>query len=164
MNKVLAILLLSASMSACTSVEVQPVATGTRVPYVCIEKNTKVSLDDFIVVVRDGFFRHGIETELVGSPAPKRCTAVLTYNAQANWDFVAYLIHAELKLAKDDRIIGSAQYHLAGTGGLAPAKWASTKSKMDPVIDRLLANVEAQPAFYGSPEAEATYDSHEASP
>ena len=32
-----------------------------------------------------------------------------------------------------------ASYHLNGGGGLALNKWASVKSKMDPVLDELLA-------------------------
>jgi hypothetical protein len=35
--------------------------------------------------------------------------------------------------------IGFAEYHLNGKGGYDFGKWRGTKSKMDPVIDQLLA-------------------------
>jgi hypothetical protein len=34
-------------------------------------------------------------------------------------------------------------YHLKGGGGLSVMKWQGTASKMDPVIDELLAGVNA---------------------
>ncbi|MFT3763847.1 MAG: hypothetical protein QM761_14800 [Pseudoxanthomonas sp.] len=36
--------------------------------------------------------------------------------------------------------MASAEYRLRGKGGLSLTKWASVKSKMDPVIDELLAS------------------------
>jgi len=90
--------------------------------------------------VRDGFDRHGIATKVVSKPAPKECEYVLTYTAFKTWDIATYLHHAELRLERGGRVIGSAEYHLVGKGGLSLAKWESTKTKMDPVIDELLAN------------------------
>ena len=54
-----------------------------------------------------------------------------------SWDFVTYLSHAELRIEREGRQVAFAEYHLIGKGGLSLMKWASTKEKMDPVIDEL---------------------------
>jgi hypothetical protein len=52
-----------------------------------------------------------------------------------------YMTEAQISILRDGQSIASANYHLRGKGGLALNKWASTESKMLPVIDALLANV-----------------------
>lgn len=125
-------------LTACTSVQVKPVDASLPIKYVCIENNPKVEVQDFIPVVRDGFDRHGIATEVYFTNKPDKCEYTLTYTAYRKWDFSPYLSHAELRLEKDGHQVGYAEYHLNGGGGLSLTKWASTKDKMDPVIDELL--------------------------
>lgn len=125
-------------LSACTSVIVRPVDSSLGIRHVCIQENPKVLVSDFIPVVRDGFDRHGIATEVYSGTKPEKCEYTLTYTALRSWDFAPYLSHAELRLEKDGRQIGYGEYHLKGKGGLSLTKWASTKEKMDPVLDGLL--------------------------
>ena len=117
---------------------VRPVDKATALKHVCIQENAKVAVDDFVSVVRDGFDLHGISTEVISGTAPERCEYLLTYTALRSWDFSPYLSHAELRIERAGRQIAYAEYHLKGKGGFALTKWASTKSKMDPVIDELL--------------------------
>lgn len=140
MKKFLAILTLWV-MAGCTSVNVRPVSSELNITDVCVEENPKVIVGDFLSVVRDGFDRHGIATKVVDRPAPNECEYVLTYTALKNWDLGTYMHHAELRLERGGRTVGFAEYHLAGKGGLSLMKWQSTKTKIDPVIDELLANV-----------------------
>ena len=141
MKNLLAITSILALITGCTSVNVRPVSSGLDITDVCIEENPKVIVEDFLSVVRNGFDRHGIATKVVARPAPKECEYVLTYTALKNWDLGTYLHYAELRLERSGRIVGSAEYQLAGKGGLSLMKWQGTKTKMDPVIDELLANV-----------------------
>ena len=55
-----------------------------------------------------------------------------------SWDFVTFLSHAELKLEKNGKTIGSAIYHLRGKGGLSMMKWQGVETKMTPVLNELL--------------------------
>lgn len=138
-RSIVAILVLGAGLSACTSVRVKPVDPAEQVLHVCIEQNPKVTIGDFLPILQDGFDRHAISTEVFQADRrPARCEYVLTYTALRSWDITTYLSYADLWLAKDGRRIASAHYHLRGKGGLALTKWASVKSKMDPVIDELL--------------------------
>ncbi len=50
---------------------------------------------------------------------------------------VSFLRYAELRLRDREKTIGTATYR--HRGGLGLNKWASTRSKMRPVIDQLLS-------------------------
>lgn len=127
-----------AALAACTSTNVRPVESLSDIKQVCIQDNPAVIVEDFVTVVRDGFDRHGIATSVVDANGAKQCEVTLTYTALRSWDFKPYLSHAELRLWRGGRQIGSADYHLNGKGGFALTKWQGTKAKMDPVIDQLL--------------------------
>jgi hypothetical protein len=128
-------------IAGCTSINVHPVNSGLSLNKVCIEENPKVIVGDFLSVVRNGFDRHGVNTRVVSRPAPDDCEFLLTYTALKAWDLGTYMHHAELRLEQNGQHIGSAEYHLIGEGGLSIMKWQSTKTKMDPIIDQLLANI-----------------------
>jgi hypothetical protein len=126
-------------LAGCTSVDVKEVPSSAKLSHVCIENNPKVIVVDFLPVVRDGFARHGITTEVYKDTPPEYCEYRLTYTAFKTWDIATYLHHAELRLYQEHNQIGFAEYHLTGGGGLSLTKWASVESKMNPVIDELLA-------------------------
>lgn len=106
---------------------------------VCIEENPKVIVRDFLSVVKKGFNRHGITTEVYENSKPDYCAYHLTYTALKQWDFSTYLTYAELWLYRGKSNIAFAEYHLNGGGGFALNKWASVESKMEPVINELLS-------------------------
>src|SRR5262245_13809055 len=131
-------LLLTASLAACTSTRVSAVDPHYKpMPRVCIELNPKVMVEDFVPAVEDGFRRHGIATASYTPPLPADCRFVLTYTALRSWDFVPFLRYAELHLSDGHQTIGSVMYK--HRGGFGFNKWASTESKMQPLVDQLLA-------------------------
>jgi hypothetical protein len=138
MLKTASFALCAMALIGCTSTNVRPVQDLAGLKEVCIQENPAVIVDDFVPVLRDGFNRHGIATSVVNAEGAKACEVHLTYTALRSWDFKPYLSHAELRLWKDGRQIGAADYHLRGKGGFALTKWQGTKAKMDPVIDQLL--------------------------
>lgn len=139
MNKPIKLILLAGfALTGCTAIDVKPIDSTAELLHVCIQENHKVQVRDFVSVVQAGFERHGISTELVSGALPLHCEYVLTYSARRSWDFTPYLSQADLQLRRSGRQVASAEYHLRGKGGLALNKWAGTKSKIDPVIDKLL--------------------------
>lgn len=132
------------SLAACTSVTVRPIDASLAVTHVCIQENPRVEVGDFVDVLRDGFDRHGISNRVFSGSPPQGCEHVLTYTALRSWDFSPYLSHAELRLEKDYKQVAYAEYHLNGKGGFDLTKWAGTKSKMDPVLDQLLAGYQSK--------------------
>lgn len=139
MRIILTILTLT-TVSACTSIKVNELNPNEhKVHHVCIENNPKVIVGEFPGVIEKGLQRHGITSEVYAGEKPKHCEYHLTYTALKTWDLGMYLHHAELHLYKNRTKIAYAEYHLNGKGGLALNKWASVDSKMDPVINQLLA-------------------------
>ena len=159
LQRTLTVVLTAVLAVGCTSVNVRPPQDIASLNNVCIVRNPRVIVADFIEVLQDGFDRHGIATAVVEQTNANACPVTLTYTAFKTWDMATYLHHAELRLWRDGRQIGSADYHLKGGGGLSLAKWGSTRSKMDPVIDQLLAGAprtgQAPPAPYIPPTAPA---------
>lgn len=126
-------------MSACTQIDVEPLAKTDAIKHICIEDNPKVIVRDFVPVVQAGLKRHGIESSIVYQGLPAHCEYSLRYTALRSWDIGTYLSHAELSVHQRGRQIASATYHLTNKGGFSLMKWQGTKTKMDPVIDELLA-------------------------
>jgi hypothetical protein len=134
------VLLIALLVCACTAVDVKPVDTSAPLLHVCIQRNTAVAVSDFLQVLREGFERNGVGTEIYNGNRPRRCEYVLMYTALRSWDMKPYLSHAELRLLRAGTEVARAEYHLRAKGGFSVTKWAGTKSKMDPVIDELLGN------------------------
>jgi hypothetical protein len=143
-------------LTACTAVQVKPVDASLGMTHVCIQENPKVTVPDFVTVLRDGLDRNGLSSEIHSGALPAHCEYVMTYTALRSWDMGTYLSHAELRIDRAGRQVASAQYHLRGKGGLALNKWKSVKSKMDPVIDELLAGHRRAPSAVRGPAPEQT--------
>ena len=124
--------------TGCTSITVKPASLEAQLKHVCIERNPKVMVGDFLNVLQEGFERHGISTEVYDGERPVQCDAVMTYTALRNWDMAPYLSEAELNLQKEGKLLASAKYYLKGKGGFSLMKFQGTRKKMDPVIDQLL--------------------------
>lgn len=140
--KLISIVLLALLFAGCTAVSVRPVSATAQMKHVVIRENPKVIVRGFLDVVRDGLSRHGITSEVV--PADSKIEPgqfVLTYTALRSWDVAPYLSVAEVRIERDNNPVASAHYHLRGKGGYSLLKWQSVKTKMDPVMDQLLAGV-----------------------
>lgn len=138
MKRIIILTAITFLASACTSIQVQPIANDIKPEKICIEENPKVIVGDFLNVVRNRIEYHGIDTAVYTSNIPEGCEYTMEYTALKNWDMGTYMHHAELRLEKNGKRVGYAEYHLNGKGGLSLMKWQGTKTKMDPVVDRLL--------------------------
>lgn len=135
--------------SGCTKRTITPIDSSTELDYVCIEENPKVIVPGFLTILGNGFHRHDIDTRVYSDETPRECEYIVTYTALRAWDLTPYLSHAEICMRRNGKQIAYGQYHLIGDGGLSLTKWAGVKSKMDPVIDEMLADYNpnaAQPA------------------
>ena len=136
--KILAVFALMIFFCGCTSVKVQRVeASKYPIKLVYIKQNQKVEVEDFVSVIEVAFQRHGIETKVISGEPPSDSDYVLTYSITRSWDLAPYLKHANLYLKRGTKLVGDGSYHHRGGFGLN--KWASTESKMTPVVDELLA-------------------------
>lgn len=138
MNKNIIVSGIAILLTACTSIQVDPIGPNLNVKKICIEENPKVIVGDFLTVVRNRIEYHGIDTDVYQNRIPEGCEYTMIYTALKTWDLGTYLHHAELRLEHNGRKVGYAEYHLNGKGGLSPTKWQGTKTKMEPVVDQLL--------------------------
>lgn len=140
-SSILGALPIALLVSACTSIAVKPVSSSDakNMRHVCIKNNPLVKVTDFIPVLEQGLARHQISSEVYAGLPPEHCQYTLQYTALRSWDITPYLSQAEISLHEGQRQIAKANYHLRGKGGLSLSKWDSTQSKIDPVIDQLLA-------------------------
>jgi hypothetical protein len=125
-------------LAACTSVTVTPLDPALGVDHVCILRNKKVIVDDFLAVLRVGLGRNGISSTVYSGERPADCDYLLSYSALRSWDFAPYLSQAEIWITKDGRQVAHAEYHLVWKGGFSLMKWQGTETKMAPVIDEMV--------------------------
>lgn len=123
----------------CTAISVKPVPSDEKVSHVCIKENPKVIVSGFSEALEENFAANLVTTEFFSGRRPANCEYVLEYTALQSWDLATYMTYAELKLYKDNRRIGYAEYRLRGKGGFSLLKWRGPKSKLKPVIEQLLA-------------------------
>ena len=110
---------------------------------VCIEWNGGVALSDFIPSLQTELQRHGVTSRVYDAGTqPGNCPVTLAYSAAVKWDtrvfgdeFFPYLTFASITLRKDGRVLGSGQYR---SNNVTQDKWATTASKLGPVVDSLL--------------------------
>lgn len=140
MNIKLGFLFAALTMSGCTSITVEPVPTQYQLSQICIEKNDRVLVDEFLPVIQKRLQHHGIKTKIIHFE-PEFCEYSLKYTALRSWDFTLYMSHAELWLYKGYEQIAYGKFHLNGKGGLSLSKFDSVEDKMNPVVDQLLENV-----------------------
>lgn len=130
-------------LAGCTATKVTPLKTTAE--RMCIEENPKVKVNDFVPVLQEGFARYGIETQLYRLVPRADCPYLVTYTARRSWDVTPYLSTAEITILGPQRqTLAKASYHLRGKGGLSPMKWQDTRSKINPLIDQLLAGAQAK--------------------
>lgn len=126
-----------AFLAGCAKMRVEPVSGSLGIDHICIEKNHKVKVDDLLDVIQEGFDKHGISTVVYPDDLPDSCEYIMTYTAFRGWDLVPYLTHTEIRLTRNGRKIGYAEFHLQKFN-FSLKKWRSTNRRIGPLIDKLL--------------------------
>jgi hypothetical protein len=128
----------AAAFVGCTSVTVQPLTPGVK--EVLIRENPKVSMDGFLPYVRRNFETRGISTRVIKEAEAAGDAYVVTYTGLRSWDLTTYLSSAEFWVHHRSDLVGHAEYHLRGKGGLALTKFERVETKLDPVFAELLVH------------------------
>ncbi len=136
-------------IAGCASTAVvEPVdAKAHQIEQVCIVKNPKAEVADLVEVLRVGFTRHNIRTATYEkSQLPTSCDYTLTYIARQEWDFATFMSYAQLQIHHGGSVIASAEYNHSG---FDTEKWSRTATKIDPLVDELLAGFPMPPTSAG---------------
>jgi hypothetical protein len=143
MRKPAIALLLLLIVSACTTMNVKRIdAKAHPISLICIEENPEVLVSDFLSVLESNIQQHGIRTLVYKGSTPERCEYTVAYTASRGWDFKPFMNYAEIRLRRAGETISIATYKHGG--GFALNKWASTESKLNPVLDELFANFQTK--------------------
>jgi hypothetical protein len=133
------------ALSSCTiTTDVKPVPVGTRIPDLCIERNSAVMLDEFLPELQFQILTHGVRNKPYSGPLPSGCRYHLKYSA--SWDYdgrVTNITFMRLQLFDGQREIGNAVYD-ARHGTARVDKFGSTREKLLP----LTAGLFNKPAKY----------------
>lgn len=140
MNKTVSLVTLCAiAVAGCTSMKVSKIdAAKYPIQLICIEENPAVLVGDLLSVLENSIQSRGIRTVIYRGNVPSQCEYTLWYTAFRGWDLAPFMNRAEFRLRQRSETIASATY--SHSGGLALNKWASTESKLTPVLDELLTD------------------------
>jgi hypothetical protein len=136
-----AVAVLPVFMASCTAVDVKPIDPKHKISSVVIRQNPKVIVKDFLPTLQEGFRRNGISTKVVAENADTTGSYAVDYVAYQTWDLVTFMREAHVNVRKDGLNLGEANFHMRNGGGYALTKFKSVRSKMDPLLDRMLAGV-----------------------
>ena len=132
------------ALTGCTTINVSKVnASKYPINLMCIEENPAVQVDDILSVIEQSIRKRNIRTLVYKKTAPAQCEYTLWYTAFRGWDLAPFMNRAEIRLSLRGETIGTANYRHAG--GFALNKWAGTETKLQPVLDELLGDLQAPP-------------------
>jgi hypothetical protein len=143
---------------------IEPVPATERINHICIQKNPRVMVEDFTIVMQEGFMKRGITSTVIVGDAPKACVYMATYTALRSWDLKMYLAEARIDIYRMGQPIAAAPWRLTGRSRRYPYRLADTRTKIGPVMEALLVNVprpdpEAQKALIAGSNASMPSDS-----
>jgi len=128
-------LILLASCSINDRVDPLPVAKMTKI---CLKTNEAVHMSGFLPELIHQFERHGVKATSYNGARPKGCRYHGNYVARWTWDMAMYLNFAEIKIYDRGKQIGLVEYD-ARVAQFHIGKFGTTRSKLDPLFDRLFA-------------------------
>ncbi len=143
--KYLIALFIVATFFGCTTVNVSKVDMDkNQITHVCILESTRSNTRDFISAMQERFEYHNISSESYMINRPDNCDAIVTFEAYRSYDPIPFLSKAKIELKKGNEIIGSVTYkHKGSSASRDPSKYGSTRSKIFPLIDKLLEKSES---------------------
>jgi hypothetical protein len=124
-------------LSACAAV-VEVKSTTLDIKHVCIQENSKAEIDDFLDLLRDGFSRNGISSEVYLDAKPASCEYLVSYVAIQGWELLygKFLRDAQIRIRKDGRNVASSSFHVGA--GFVSAKSQTAKESIDSMMNEML--------------------------
>lgn len=143
MKKLLGLIGVVTLLSGCTAIKVNnhPSFQARNLKTVCVIDNPKVVIKDFDNILINSFAKHNITAKIYpANSTPRFCEATVNYTALRSWDFAPYMTYAQLILIQDGKQVSDATFKLRANGGLALNKWRSTQTKIDELVNQLIAS------------------------
>lgn len=130
------IVLVGISLCACTSLDVSSVnLQHTPIKKICIEENSKSIVDDLPGAIVRSIQKQGIETLVFSGQVPTGCQYHMKYEAFQGLDGAPFLAKFHVQLFKERLVLANGTYDVGS--GLSLAKWGTTASKIEPVLEKM---------------------------
>lgn len=138
-EKFVGIAVLCLSVVGCNSYDVRPLKYDPEMRTVTVVRNPYVRVHDFLSVLEDEFSARGISVAIAkATHVAEPGEYVVTYDARQSWDITTYLADANVRIEKDNHLLGRGHYHhTGGNMSLSLWKWQSTQKKMAPLYEKL---------------------------
>lgn len=125
--------------SGCISkvTRIEPLDTKIyHIDEICIEKNDRVIVDDFLPFLIKEFKKYGIKSKIYSEKIPNSCYYELQYSAHKKWDMKTYFGSASLEIYHKNKLISSVKYE--SQKGFDLTKYEGLEKKFTPIISKLL--------------------------
>jgi hypothetical protein len=131
-------------LTGCATTKITPVqlSPGEKIQKVCIKHNPKVIVQNLEDIITSRLEYHNIATQVYSGERPELCEYSLRYVAYQKWDFSMVLTQAQLIFYKNEKRVGVAEYKLHAGGLLNPTKYKSNESKIEPLVDQLIGEIQ----------------------
>lgn len=117
MKRTMALLAAVTALSGCAITQTVTPASTAKGALVCIVENPPVR-PGFLVAYQSELQAKGYQVKVVPLNNPTTdCELTSTYLARWSWDLAIYMSYAEIKVFRNDNLIGSALYDSRGGGG-----------------------------------------------
>ncbi|MDF1874753.1 hypothetical protein JHD48_03265 [Sulfurimonas sp. SAG-AH-194-I05] len=149
--------------SGCATKEknIEPESTTSYVnnlEHVCVANNPYFKADRIDETIKEVFYKHGLRTSFYKKDAiPASCNHRVYYTHNGIFDTEPYLNQIDITMYKNKQEIGSVEYVLENTGGVNTDKFKSTKSKLTPVLEKLLKDYKREEIDYTINDREVEY-------
>lgn len=136
MKSVVIALAAALALCACATSRVAPVrsapAAEPQARKICVVDNPRVK-NDFLEAYTKALSEKGYDvTVFAKTPPASQCPLVSRYTATWAWDMVFYLAYAELRVYRDGKPAGRAEFRARGS------RFIDTETKVKELVDRLL--------------------------
>lgn len=126
--------------------KVSPIAAGTAIQAIAIQRNQKVLMDEFHPELVSQIEQLGFTVESYDRVRPESTPFNLVYTANWQWDMAMYLTYFQAIVLKDGKKIGEIEYD-ARNGSGRMDKFGGTADKIRPLLIDLFNEVDRQKAL-----------------
>ena len=104
---------------------------------ICIIENPAVIQEGFLVAYTEALNNKGYKTKILAPNSPlNTCNITSTYTGNWTWDVAVYLSFAEMKVYKDEILIGKALYD-SRSGSANMNKFVDAETKIKELTNQL---------------------------
>lgn len=133
-------------ISGCQKFTVKQLDPAIKIKKLTIIKNPKVTIPDFIEVLKDSFQLQEISCDVVEYESVANSRYILLYSARRSWDLKTFLRNADLKIydksKKPKELLSYGTFYV--TNSLNFSKFNPDRNKIFPLVNEMITGEKAK--------------------